>query len=54
MCLAEYLAGGGYKQFQAQFVPVFIPCLLSYVLLNISRRLSKCKHPEVYIGHTIK
>lgn len=53
-CLAEYLAGGGYKQFQAQFVLDFIPCSLSYVLLNISRRLSKCKHPEVYRGHTIK
>lgn len=53
-CLAQYLAEGGCEQFQAQFVPVFIPCSPSYVLLNISRRLSKCKHPEVYIGHTIK
>lgn len=49
-----YLVGGDYKQFQAPFVPVLIPHSLGYVLLNISRRLSKCKHPEVYIGHAIK
>lgn len=39
------------NSFKHNLFPVFIPC---YALLNISRRLSKRKHPKVYTGHTIK
>lgn len=52
--------GGGFggegrlQSFKHNLFPVFIPRSQSYVPLNISRRLSKRKHPEVYIGHTIE